>query len=268
MLTIGGERPPRGPDDESPEEEPAPGVPPPADDEPEPEEQSRVDPVAELREKFAAEVGRREAIERELEFLRRGGGQPTEPPVDPVRQAMDQIRVDPDTWNQMIADPNVGSAVATDALQKIFVLNQHLLRNHLMGEVNQQVEQRLNQVNIRQDGEQLKRSFWEANQGLLPYDRVVRQFAAEVSNEIGQGARYTGEQVLSEIRDRTRAQLKEWNIAVPDEAPRRRARVTGIDGARERFRPAQAEMGSSLGRSRPQMTKVQRDIYRLARRQA
>jgi len=261
MLQIGGERRPEEPDtEETPAPAPAPEDEPPSDDE---DARTVPAPYAELREKLAAEAARREAIEREVEFLRRG--QPVQPAVDPVRQAMDQIRIDPDTWNQMVADPNYGANLATDALQRIFLLNQHLLRNNVLGEVQQQVENRLHQVNIRQDGEQLKRAFWESNQQLLPYDRLVRQFASEVSAEIGQGANYTGDDVLREIRDRTRNELKNYGIAVPDEAPRRRSKVAQMTG---RIRPAQAEMGGSLVRGRPQMSEIQKSIYRLARRQA
>jgi hypothetical protein len=268
LLTIGGERP--RPDDEEPSPLPS-GMPVPEDDEeegePEPEKDTRApDPVAQLREEMAREAGRREALERELEFLRRGGAAPPEPQVDPVHQAMDLLRVDPDTWNKMIADPEYGSKLVTDALQKIFLLNNNITRQSVLGEAQNLVNQRLQQVDIRSDGEELKRSFWEKNQALLPYERVVRQFAAEVAQEVQQGAHYTGQQVLEEINSRTRAELKNYGIRVPDEPKRASGRVASIAGARERMRPAAAEMGGSLGRQAPAMTQLQKQLYRLAAR--
>jgi hypothetical protein len=270
MLTIGGERP-RPDDGEEKEPSPLPSGMPEPDDEPEEKpdaEDARTvpEPLAELRERIAAESARREGLERELEFLRRGGAQPPEPQVDPVRQAMELLRIDPATWNEMIADPNRGAALATDALQKILLLNNNITRQQVLAEAQQLVNNQLQQVNIRQDGEELKRSFWEKNQALLPYERVVRQFAAEVAQEVQQGAQYTGEQVLAEINSRTRKELTSYGIRVPDEARKPAGRVASMATARERYRPAAAEMGGSLGRQAPAMSALQKQLYRLAAR--
>src|SRR5215813_10677481 len=208
-------RPPSMPEDEQEAPPPSPlERPDERDDEPEEPEgrQTIPEPIADLRERLAAESARREGMERELEFLRRGQFQGQEvPQADPVREAMNLFRVDPHTWNQMIADPERGAEMATNALQSAILIGSQLSQNHQQA-VLQQVAQHMHAQNqqsvIAREGEEMKRMFWERNQNLLPYERLVRQFASEVAGEVNQGRQYTSEQVLHEIGSRTRAELR------------------------------------------------------------
>lgn len=275
-MMVERPKPPGIPDDEREDAPPSPLERPVEEDDevPSEDESSRAtipEPIAELRERLAAEAARTEALQREVAFLAAGQRQgPQEPAPDPVREAMNLFRIDPQTWNEMIADPRRGAELATNALQSAVLVGSHLSQAQQQA-VLQQVQQQLHahqaQTNITREGDDMKRLFWERNQNLLPYERLVRQFASEVASEVNQGRAYTSEQVLHEIGSRTRAELRaNYNTDIPEPTGGRRARVASMEGARERLRPAGAEMGSSLGRHAPPMSAVQKSLYRLARR--
>jgi len=228
--------------------------------------------ITRLRENLAAEGARREQMQREVEFLARASmtQQPQQPQPDPVREAMNMLRVDPQTWNRMLADPEFGGEQATNALQAVYQLGLHTARAENQGVV-QQVAQHLQaqqqQNLIAREGEEMKRMFWERNQNLLPYERLVRQFASEVAGEVNQGRPYSSDQVLHEIGSRTRAELRSnYGVEIGEPAPGRRGRVSSMSDARDRMRPAAAEMGSGLGRRGAPLSPVQKSLYRLARR--
>jgi hypothetical protein len=271
---------PGPPDDERDDRDESPGFERPPDqtepDEPEPESISGRSTVSEelatLRERLAAEGARREQMQREVEFLARGAMQPQQqqPQVDPVREAMQLFRIDPHTWNQMIADPERGAELATNALQSAVLIGSQLSQNQqaaVLQQVQQHIAARDQQNIIAREGDEMKRRFWETNQNLLKHERLVRQFASEVANEVNQGRPYTSEQVLHEIGSRTRAELRaNYDIDIPEPTAGRRARVSSMTDARDRLRPASAEMGSGLGRRAAPLTPVQKSLYRLARR--
>jgi len=229
--------------------------------------------ITRLRENLAAEGARREQMQREVEFLARASmtqQQAQQPQADPVREAMNMLRVDPQTWNRMLADPEFGGEQATNALQAVYQLGLHTARAENQGVV-QQVAQHLQaqqqQNLIAREGEEMKRMFWERNQNLLPYERLVRQFASEVAGEVNQGRQYSSEQVLHEIGSRTRSELRaNYGVDIGEPSPGRRGRVSSMNDARDRMRPAAAEMGSGLGRRTAPLTGVQKSLYRLARR--
>ena len=230
--------------------------------------------ITKLREQLAAEGARREQMQREVEFLARAsyGQQQAQqaPQADPVREAMQLFRIDPHTWNQMLADPERGAELATNALQSAVLIGSQLSANQQQATL-QQVAQHLHAQNqqsvIAREGEEMKRAFWERNQNLLPYERLVRQFASEVAGEVNQGRGYTSEQVLHEIGSRTRAELRSnYGVEIGEPSAPRRGRVSSMNDARDRMRPAAAEMGSGLGRRSAPLSPVQKSLYRLARR--
>jgi hypothetical protein len=230
--------------------------------------------ITRLREQLAAEGARRDQMQREVEFLARasiGQQQAQQPPApDPVREAMNLFRIDPHTWNQMIADPERGAELATNALQSAVLIGSQLSQNQqqaVLSQVAQHMQARDQQNVIAREGEEMKRMFWERNQNLLPYERLVRQFASEVAGEVNQGRGYTSDQVLHEIGSRTRAELRaNYGVEIDDGTGGRGARVSSMSDARQRLRPAAAEMGSGLGRRSAPLTPVQKSLYRLARR--
>lgn len=258
------DQPFRPPDQTEPDEEPTPesitGRPTVSED------------YAQMRERIAAQAAQNEQMRREIEFLARAqmqGGAQAQPQADPVVESMRLLQVDPQTWNRMIADPQYGAEQASNGLQGAYQLGVHTARvemQQLQNQMAQHVAQQSAQTNIAREGDDMKRKFWEQNQGLLPYERLVRQFATEVAGEVNQGRAYTSEQVLSEIGARTRSELRS-NYGIELDEPRRQsARVSSMTGARERLRPAGAEMGSGLGRRSQPMSNVQKQLYRLARR--
>src|SRR5215813_9880832 len=281
MANVKRPESPGPPPDEFEDDREAPGFErPPDQTEPEEEPESITgrptvsEEISTLRERLAAEGARREQMQREVEFLARASmtqqqaQQP--PPMDPVREAMNLFRIDPHTWNQMLADPERGAELATNALQSAVLIGSQLSQNHQQA-VLQQVAQHLHSQNqqsvIAREGEEMKRMFWERNQNLLPYERLVRQFASEVAGEVNQGRQYTSEQVLHEIGSRTRAELRSnYGLEVGEPAAPRRGRVSSMSDARDRMRPAAAEMGSGLGRRAAALSPVQKSLYRLARR--
>ncbi len=259
------------PEDEDPEdieaagagEEDIDGEPPGSDSPPESD-----DDLATLRQNQERLLGRIEAQDRELEFLRRGAGVPQAGQPAQQPQQPQEFQLPFDITEHDIAALTQGGPAAVQIFKRALQLTAQAVHQHTTGVLVNAYEQN---ESARAEGASTIEQFRAQNPDLMPFSEVLQGQANRIWAEMPHASTETK---MRELNVRTRERLRQLGISTQatgrgtkrgkTASKRAAAHPTIPDSQRNRVRPAHAEMG---GRGKPngaaRLTPKQREMNEL-----
>ncbi len=203
-----------------------------------------------VRRDLAVEAARREALEREVQFLRAGAQAPAQ--TDPLVDVLNAIQLDEETWTEMVANPKEGARRVSELMRGAIAASSQATRQSLIAEIGAAIRQRDEQLDRRMRTVSNQNQFWSDNADLKPHEELVQAFALQVANEQGTTNR-THDQIINEVTSRTRNKLKEYGVSLGSE------RAT-------RVRPAAGDRSTGTGSGSRSLTKTQKEILAMVGR--